>query len=54
MSEQKMFIDVKTMKQEKIFDYLGYTLSGTNNNMEFQVKINKFHKICGTIRKTLD
>jgi len=46
----KIEIDRSVLEQVKQFNYLGYELS-LGGEPDFDKKINRFQRICGTIRK---
>jgi hypothetical protein len=41
------------IEQVNRFNYLGYTIAVTNNK-DLEIKLNKFHEMCGATRRTLN
>jgi hypothetical protein len=48
----KTVIDNKTMEQASSFKYLGFNVSYCLKE-DVNIKLNKFQRMCGTIRRTL-
>jgi hypothetical protein len=41
------------IKQLNSFNYLGYTIT-VSNNRDFRIKMDRFNQMCSTIRRTLN
>jgi hypothetical protein len=48
----KRVIDNKTIEQVSSFKYLGFNISYSLKE-DINIKLNKFQRMCGTIRRTL-
>jgi hypothetical protein len=49
----KIVLNNHIIEQENSFNYLGYTIAVTNNK-DLEIKLNRFHQMCGTVRITLN
>jgi hypothetical protein len=49
---QKIVLNNNIIEQENSLIYSGYTIAVTNKNLE--IKLSRFHQMCGTIRRTLN
>jgi hypothetical protein len=49
----KIVINNNTIEQVNIFNYLGYTIT-LSNNRDLGIERNRFNQICSTIRRTLN
>jgi hypothetical protein len=48
----KIVLNNHIIEQVNSFNYLGYTIAVTNNK-DLEIKLNRFHQMCGTIRRML-
>jgi hypothetical protein len=49
----KIVLNNHIIEQVNSFIYLGYTIAVTNDK-DLEIKLNRFHQMCGTIRRMLN